>query len=330
MGRLRAPSSTRSLPGRAEDTVSAPLSTPADDVTAPLGAAADAPVPFSLDDSAGTFGADAPVSVSANSTPSDTDTDAPHPNPDTQTPRREFTHPDQLARYMRNAIARGDQDAIERISRDKEAAKTYAALNEAIEVRAAERAQAIAQSEQAWSNLEQLREYDPQAFGEKLSDPDVAAFYGEMRRYKASQNGLRPAAPQQSAALSFYRTLRADPDAAVLTDEDWDTLDPDNFSQYEPAVAQMRMTRALDRLIAQRTNGKAAKPNPNAVNPQAVRDAIRNAPPTVGGTPPANMSDTDIREAYLRGVDEGRVPDHIRQAYQQMRQRKGFVPLIGR
>lgn len=304
----------------------------ADEALAPQSAGLVAPLPFDIDEQPDNFGdesaADAPVSAESTSEGEQAGEIDPETEgtPATSPRRREFTHPDQVSRYLRNALARGDTDAIERLQRDPEARKTYAALSDAIEVRALERAQAITAAERAFADLEQLRQFDRDTFSEQLADPEVADFYAQMRKWKTNQSQRAPSAPA-SPLTSFYRTLRADPEAAVLSDEDWERLDPDNFNQYEPAAAQIRMTRELDRLIAQRKARPARPADPNAVNKQAVRDAVRNAPPAVGGTPPVNLTDREIREAYLAGVQQGRVPDHIKNAYRQMRQRKGFVAI---
>lgn len=301
----------------------------AEDALAPQSAGLVAPLPFDIDESPDEFD-DTPAAgapVSADSPPEgDSEAEDAADPAGAARPRREFTHPNQVNRYLRNALARGDTDALERIQRDPETSKTYAALADAIETRAIERAQAIADAERAFTDLEQLRQFDRDTFSERLADPEVADFYAQMRRWKTDHARRAPSAPA-SPLTSFYRTLRADPEAAALSDEDWERLDPDNYSQYEPAAAQIRMTRDLDRLIVQRKTRPARPADPNAVNKQAVRDAVRNAPPAVGGTPPVNLSDREIREAYLSGVQQGRVPDHIKTAYRQMRQRKGFVAI---
>lgn len=195
----------------------------------------------------------------------------------------------------------------------------------AVSGRASNHADVIAKGQKFVSELDALRDSDPFAFAEKLRDPMVSERYAQWRAHLGkTQSQAVSAATAPAVAEEAYAEMRADPDAALLTDDDWDELDPDNFAELSPGKAVNAMHRAF-RVAVTKAQAKAkaapaeARRRSVARQAEAVEAAVAKAPPIVGGGSAPRQSFDAVRDAFL----DNPTPAN-RAAYEKARAARGW------
>lgn len=196
----------------------------------------------------------------------------------------------------------------------------------AVSGRVSSRADVLAQGQRFVADLDALRDADPFAFAEKMRDPEVSERYAQWRAHLGmkAQPPVRVAATAAAAAEEAYADLRADADAALLTDDDWDDLDPDNFADLSPAKAVNAMNKAFRVAVAKaqaktKTAPAEARRRSVARQADAVEAALAKAPPVAGGGSAPRQSFDAIRDAFL----DNPTPAN-RTAYEKARQARGW------
>ncbi len=167
-----------------------------------------------------------------------------------------------------------------------------------------EEADVLAQGRAFVAELDALRKSDPYAFAQRMDNPQENGLYAQWRSYlgrsQESQRVVYDAAPQVEHA---FQELQSDPDGAVLSEDDWEDLHPDNFADLEPVRAVNAMNREFRKRIAKQAG--AAKAAPAAARRKtvagaadAVAGAIAKAPPVgpTGGSREPNFK--AIEQAY--------------------------------
>lgn len=196
-------------------------------------------------------------------------------------------------------------------------------------------------AEPKYRELIALRDEDPAEFARQVFDPEVRAFLDRMQRLEAEARqfaGLgpttgagRPTANRErdgaSRLMDVYDELHDIDQAELLSDEDWDELHPDNFTDVSPQTAAKRMRQLFYSKLVERSKGRATgrrttgrpvaeeEEQETAARPRPV-GAVR--PPS--GRPAATPGGGDAVELYLTDPTN----PAARAAYERYRKRLGY------
>ena len=217
--------------------------------------------------------------------------------------RRAELHTRQLVRLFARARS-GDSEAEERLRQTKEGRQLWESYIESVERRAREEAMLEAERLLVYRNLLALRDQSPQEFARYMAQREWREFANEMEaRYgnnlaqlslgtnetQSAQTDVRRTATNdrwQSGGASVgsrldvdtvFERLRSRPYAKLLTERDWEELDPTNFQDMDPSEAIAEMSERFARLVEKR---KAASPTVRAAQEKNnLKNAVQKMPP---------------------------------------------------
>ncbi len=252
--------------------------------------------------------------------------------------RRAELHTRQLVRLFERAEA-GDEEAAERLRASREGRR----LLELLERRARDWAAQEAQRLAVYRDLLALREQSPQEFARYMASREWREFANEMEE-RYGQNlaalPLTPTQPSQQPAQvtrqsqgasrvdeleldALFERLRSRPLAKLLTERDWEQLDPTNFQDQDPREAMAAMTERFAELVARR---RAASPTARAERERSgVRQALRGLPPAPTGGPWwLEVQEGSDLDQMLDAYNQNPKDPALRKWFSQMRERAGW------
>ena len=153
--------------------------------------------------------------------------------------------------------------------------------------------------------------------------PDATVQQVQAAHYAAKQQIQAPAPSGPLDPVEVYRGLSQEPEWRALSQDQRDSLDPDNFDHLgNDAAISKAVLKAFGKLTA---NVRVpAEPEPEPTLGQQARAMARGLPPSVGGQPKGRQSFESITDAYLADPSNPAKRD----AYLRARPKPGgFAPI---
>lgn len=238
-------------------------------------------------------------------------------------PRLAVPHTDRMARLARQ-LMEGSPDVSQRaratLSADPYGQQIVESWDRSRSRIAATDGRVLTDAERTFSDLEKMRVSSPLEFGRVMADKRWRQWYDAMEEW--TQSPADDGADRDPIVDAAWNALQARPGADLLSEEDWEQVDPD--PGVEPATAVVDMTSRFERLVARRRIEQSRKPLAARAERltqenNALRRARSTAPPAVGAAGQAPTSLSSLHDKFLEGVEAGTTTRAQREAYYRAR-----------